>query len=119
MIGDLADSATLGGAVALSTSGTRATSGSRLRKSNNKLSGGIQTTMEYEEFDEATVAYILCIFIIYYQVDRVHTQVDRVHTQVDRVHMQVDRVHMQVDRVHMQVDSRLGPAQAQLSYRLR
>ena len=60
--------------------------------------------MAYEEFDEATVAYILCIFIIYYQVDRVHMQVDRVHTQVDRV--------------HMQVDSRLGPAQAQLSYRL-
>ena len=82
--------------------------------------------MAYEEFDEATVAYILCIFIIYYQVDRVHmqvdrvhTQVDRVHTQVDRVHMQVDRVHTQVDRVHMQVDSRLGLAQAQLSYRLR
>ena len=63
MVGDLADSATLGGAVALST--TRATSDSRLRKSNNKLSGGIQTTMAYEEFDEATVAYILCIFIIY------------------------------------------------------
>ena len=58
MVGDLADSATLGGAVALSTSGTRATSGSRRRK-NNKLSGGIQTTMAYEEFDEATVAYIL------------------------------------------------------------
>ena len=58
MVGDLADSATLGGAVALSTSGTRATSGSRLRKSNNKLSGGIQTTMAYEEFDEATVVYI-------------------------------------------------------------
>ena len=61
MVGDLADSATLGGAVALS-SGTRATSGSRLRKSNNKLSGGIQTEMAYEEFDEATVAYILHVF---------------------------------------------------------
>ena len=58
---ELADSATLCGAVALSASGTRATSGSRLRK-NNKLSGGIQTTMEYEEFDEATVMYILCVF---------------------------------------------------------
>ena len=64
MVRDLADSVTLGGAVALSTSGTRATSGSRLRKSNNKLSGGMQT-MAYEEFDEATAAYILCIFIIY------------------------------------------------------
>ena len=61
MVRGLADSSTLGGAVALSTSGTRATSGSRLRKSN-KLSGGIQTMMAYEEFDEATVAYILCIF---------------------------------------------------------
>ena len=59
MVGDLADSATLGGAVALQTSGARATSGSRRRKSNNKLSGGMQTTMAYEEFDEATVAYIL------------------------------------------------------------
>ena len=58
MVGDLADSAMLGGAVALSTSGTRATSGSRLRKSNNK-SGGIQTMMAYKEFDEATVVYIL------------------------------------------------------------
>ena len=56
MVRDLADSATLGGTVALSTSGTRATSGSRLRKSNNKLSGGIQTKMACEEFDEATVA---------------------------------------------------------------
>ena len=56
MVGDLVDSATLGGAVALSTSGTRATSNSRLRKSNNKLSVGIQTKMAYEEFDEATVA---------------------------------------------------------------
>ena len=43
----------------LLTSGTRATSSSRLCKSNNKLSGGIQTTMAYEEFDEATVTYIL------------------------------------------------------------
>ena len=59
MVGDLADLATLGGAVALSTSGTRATPGSRLHKSINKLSGGIQTTMAYEEFDEATAAYIL------------------------------------------------------------
>ena len=56
IVGDLADSATLGGAIALSTSGTRATSGSRLRKSNNKLSGGIQTKMAYEELDEATIA---------------------------------------------------------------
>ena len=64
MVGDLADSATLGGSVALSTSGTRAISGSRLRKSNSKLSGVIQTMMVYEEFDEATVAYIVCIFII-------------------------------------------------------
>ena len=53
---------TLGGAVALLTSGTTATSGSRLHKRNNKLSGGIQTMMEYDEFDEATVAYILCFF---------------------------------------------------------
>ena len=59
MVGDLADSTTLGGAVALSTSGTRATSGSRLRKSNNKLSGGIQTTMVYKEFDEATVVHFV------------------------------------------------------------
>ena len=58
MVRDLADSAMLGGAVALSTSGTRATSGLRLCKSNNKLSGGIQRQMAYE----ATVAYILCIF---------------------------------------------------------
>ena len=65
MVGDLADSATLGGAVALSTSGTRATSGSWLRKSNNKLSAGIQTTMAYEEFDEATVAYILWFIPLY------------------------------------------------------
>ena len=62
MVGNLADSATLGGAVDLSTSGTRATSDSRLRKSNNKLSGSIQTMMAYGEFDEATVGYILCIF---------------------------------------------------------
>ena len=53
MVWDLADSATLGGAVALSTSGTRATS------------GGIQTTMAYEEFDEATVAYILWFIPLY------------------------------------------------------
>ena len=50
------DSATLGDAVALSTSGTRATSGSQLHKSHNKLSGGIQTKMAYKDFDEATVA---------------------------------------------------------------
>ena len=46
MAGEPAES-TLGGAVALSTIGTRATSGSRLHKSNNKLSGGTQTKMAY------------------------------------------------------------------------
>ena len=62
MVRDLAGSATLGSAVDLSRSGVRATSGSRLCKSNSKLSGGIQTTMAYEEFDEATVVYIFTVY---------------------------------------------------------
>ena len=64
MARDLADNTTLGGAVALLTSGIRATSGSRLHKSSNKLSG--VTTMAYEEFDE--YVYICIQMHIYYVV---------------------------------------------------
>ena len=122
MVGDLADSATLGGAVALLTSGTRATSGSRLRKKQQQTiwrhtnNDGVWGVWQ-EEFDNSSVHFVH--FLLSYLLTRLIPFPGEIPARNSRACTGRDLPVIQSDRVHMQVDSRLGSAQAQLSYRLR